>query len=263
MKGLMNLGNTCYFNTALQCLLHCPPLSNKFILAEYTGDCDFTTEYSNVVRRMWLDKTNDNPLHPGPLLRALCARFSQFQGGHPCDVQEVILCVIDIFEKSLDKEWVQSIFYGEQTQVVAWPKGKKESSPELFASLIIYPTQNDMNLEQLVKKYEEVNGLEGYKDDDGKIWAIAGTQTKISKEPKILMVTFRMYDSKKSIKLPEVFRDKYHLFAAAVHHGSTFGGHYTALVKHRDKWYHKDDVSVQEMDRFPISGSFYFCMYKS
>lgn len=178
-------------------------------------------------------------------------------------MQEVILCVIDIFEKSLDKAWVESIFYGRQVQVVAWPDGKKTGPSELFASLIIYPTQNDLTLDELIHKYEEVNSLEGYQDDDGKTWAIAGTQTKISKDPKILMVTFRMYDEKKSIKLPEVFREKYHLFAAAVHHGSTIGGHYTALVKHKGKWYHKDDVSVQEMDRFPISGSFYLCMYKS
>jgi ubiquitin C-terminal hydrolase len=212
---------------------------------------------------MWLDKENTNPLHPGLLLRALQARFSQFKGGHPCDVQEVILCIIDIFEKSLDKAWVESIFYGHQVQVVAWPKGKKASQPELFASLIVYPTKSDMTLDDLIRKHEEVNSLEGYIDDTGTTWPIAGTQTKISKEPKILMVTFRMYDEKKSVKLPEIFRGKYHLFAAAVHHGSTFGGHYTALVKHRGQWYHKDDVSVEEVNNFPESAPYYFCMYKS
>jgi len=212
---------------------------------------------------MWLDKENTNPLHPGILLRALQARFSQFKGGHPCDVQEVILCIIDIFEKSLDKAWVESVFYGHQVQVVAWPKGKKASRPELFASLIVYPTQSDMTLDELIRKHEEVNSLEGYIDDTGTTWPIAGTQTKISKEPKILMVTFRMYDEKKNVKLPEVFRGKYHLFAAAVHHGSTIGGHYTALVKHKGQWYHKDDVSVEQVNKFPESAPYYFCMYKS
>lgn len=54
MKGFENFGNTCYFNTAIQCLLHIPVLTNYFIKNPYDGDCSFTNEYSKVVHGYWL-----------------------------------------------------------------------------------------------------------------------------------------------------------------------------------------------------------------
>jgi ubiquitin C-terminal hydrolase len=207
---------------------------------------------------MWLEK-DMNPGHPGTLLREICTRFSQFRGGHQCDVQEAVLCIIDILEKSIGREALQEIFYGRQVQVVAWPNGSKTSQDELFASLILYPTENNMHLNQLIKKYEEIQLLEGYTDDEGKTWPIAGTQTKISYEPKILMITIH---GKQNVELPEILRDKYHLFSVAVHNGSQHGGHYHAMVKHRGQWYEKDDTIVREMETFPVRGPYYFCMYK-
>jgi len=110
---------------------------------------------------MWLEKSDD-PLHPGVLLRELCSRFSQFRGGHPCDVQEVVLCVIDIFEKSLGQEWIDSIFYGEQEQKVAWPKGSNVTK-EKIACIIVYP-DHDSTLQSLLDRYQSIQPIQDYKD---------------------------------------------------------------------------------------------------
>lgn len=39
--GLFNLGNTCFINSALQCLTYTPPLANYMLSLEHTQSCEY------------------------------------------------------------------------------------------------------------------------------------------------------------------------------------------------------------------------------
>jgi len=100
MRGLKNLGNTCYFNVAVQCLAHVPPLAQHLMLHEFTGPCAITAEYQKVLRQLFVRGVED-PVDPGSLLGAFRERYAAFTEGVQHDAQEVILLLIDVFEKSI------------------------------------------------------------------------------------------------------------------------------------------------------------------
>ena len=254
MRGLVNLGNTCYFNSAIQCLMHTPILTNRFLLHGYTGDCSFTKEYHKLVKEVWLSK-NTNPIHPGAVLKELRSRYSQFQNSDPNDVQEVVLCVIDIFEKSLGLEWIQKHFYGSAKSVVTWPEGSSSTS-EVFACKM---------LEQDEDFFEKSTIINGYKDSSDKEWPEAEVQVKTDSLGTIFMVSFNMYQQKQKVNLPKELKfgdTKYKVYAAAIHLGSHLGGHYAAIVSHKGKWLIKDDDMLTDVDDFQETGPYYFAMYK-
>ncbi len=98
MKGLENHGNTCYFNTALQCLLYIPVLSNYFIRNPYAGDCEFTKLYGDLLKMYWTRGKEHITIKN--VIEAFQKEFPRFRTNEQHDVQEAVLCIIDILERS-------------------------------------------------------------------------------------------------------------------------------------------------------------------
>jgi ubiquitin C-terminal hydrolase len=235
-------------------MLHTPILTNRFLSKGYSGTCEFTQEYYYVLIQMWRLK-NNQPINPAKVLAQLQARYSQFRGSEPNDVQEVVLCIIDIFEKSIGDEWIKTHFYGTNTTKVTWPNGTSESH-DLFACQML--EAND-------SFFEKNTTVNGFKDLNDKEWPEATINIKASKLGTVFMVCFNMYQEKKDVTIPKTFEFEnsiYKLYSAAIHMGSHMGGHYAAIICHKDKWFIKDDCSVHKVSDFNTTGPYYFAMYK-
>jgi len=255
-KGLANLGNTCYFNAAIQCLSHVPDLTNRLLHTPYEGPCEVTREYSSLIKNMWRKDLQPNPR---AFHQAFTRKYTSFANLRPHDVQEVVLSLIDTFEGALGVGFVQSIFNGTDTQEVTYPKGVSRKDQDI-TTVVVTPWEQNLPLDELLKRRGSYEAFSGYIDDAGQEYNAAVTRTFISRWPSIVIVSFSQYDAKYMVNVPHTFNNN-SLFGLVVHYGHYVGGHYAAYVKHKGVWRYYDDDSVVERDP-PESGEYYMAFYK-
>lgn len=260
MRGLHNLGNSCFFNTAVQALAHVPPLTKHFFAIDLTAcPCDVTKEYQKVVRQLFL-KGQTDPVSPSDLLGAFRVRYPDFANMNQHDAQEVVLLLIDTFETSLGKEFVTDIFNGEDGQATEWTGGLSIVHNPFTA--MILDVKEPCRLKDLIDERSEPISIENYIDDSGKTHATAVVRRVVTRWPKIICFSFSMYDYKFPIEIPLEFEGR-KLFACVLHMGVRNGGHYALLVRRFDKWYIKDDESVREIPNIEtLRGEFYMAFYR-
>jgi len=278
MKGLTNIGNTCYFNACMQCLLQTPALSNYFITKSFNGGCGFTTEYSKLVRTFWLNKSDDC-IDTHEIMKLFREKYSEFDNNDEQDAQECLLKILDIFHKSTrrsvdlveidNNEWkkkkssfIKDLFFGQICKEIVY-NGGTSLSHENFNAVMLTP-RSRADLSNLLADYTSDTVLEGYTDNKGTKHHVSVMTQKISHTPSVLTFCFTMYLRKYKTRLHEkviINNVKYVLYACCVHMGTVRGGHYCAYTKHKGEWWLKDDnISIKKAPC--LTDYFYFCMYK-
>lgn len=220
--------------------------------------CEITLEYQKVVKQLFL-KGKTDPVNPGDLLRAFRTRFPQFARNEQHDAQEALLLLIDVFEESLGKQFIQELFNGEETQVTTWKSGS--SRVENKFTTMVMDVSEPCHLLDLIKDQLVPVNLEGYVDSEGASHS-ATVERKVTRWPNFTSFSFSMYDHKFPIEIPFEF-EGLKAFACIMHQGHQNGGHYALLVRRYDKWYVKDDGSVIEIPDISIlKGEFYMAFYR-
>lgn len=110
LAGLQNLGNTCFMNSALQCLVHTPPLFEYF-LGDYSSEInkqnplglhgELAIAFGDLLRKLW---SSGRTSIPPRAFKGKLARFApQFSGYNQHDSQELLAFLLDGLHEDLNR----------------------------------------------------------------------------------------------------------------------------------------------------------------
>ena len=267
--GLRNVGNTCFLNSALQCLLHTPPI----IYADHVCRTQFCALCS--LKRM--SQAHSSSVVPQDFIQCLRLIGKQFRLGRQEDSHEFLRCVVE----RLPKDFVQATFRGKLRSLVRCQTCHYESETlEDFLDLSLEISGPDLQRCLSTFCREEIL------DANNKYFCVrcqkkvlATKQFSIRSCPAVLTVHLKRFTNQlRKDTRPVAYAQeldlspfcgqptKYRLYAVLVHQGATVhSGHYYAFVQAGNHlWYEMNDsiVTPTSAQRALSNGAAYILFYK-
>jgi ubiquitin C-terminal hydrolase len=217
--GLQNLGNTCFMNAVLQCLVYCPPLIHHLMVCKHSkicrtlGFCGYC-ELEHHVRRYFFQTQLNKSLVPRRFATHLRAICKQFRLGRQEDAHEFIRCLLDMIEKAYIQSHygedllaanpkqrqctiVQHIFGGQlQSQVKCLSCKSESNTYDPFLDICL-DIKNCNTIEKAFAQYtlsEKLSKENRYKCDKCQQRVEAEKRMTIHYAPAILTVQFKRFD---------------------------------------------------------------------
>lgn len=276
-SGLVNLGNTCFMNTCIQCLGHVTILRNYILNNTFDEkEQKLCYQLKRLLVGLWENDCTVNPVSFHKTIKQIAKKEKvniNFTKNIQNDLNEFIIFLIECIEKELNNDFIKTHFNGTIVTVISDLNRKEVSKSKATFNVLNVPIKPTFKACIHSLKDEEL-----LKDDNK--WYNEKTKTyqEVYKKylytemPNELIITFNRFDNignklNNLIDFPIDFTvingKKYFLKSIGNHSGNMFGGHYYAYVKHGNKWYHYNDSSVQVINKNNIMTSNAYVLFYS
>ncbi|KXN86131.1 Ubiquitin carboxyl-terminal hydrolase 36 [Leucoagaricus sp. SymC.cos] len=287
--GLHNTGNTCFLNSALQCLLHTPPLL-RAVIAHSKDKCRAGDRFCMVCafRQVTVQAhKSSSAFAPHPVSNRLQTIAKHMRRGRQEDSHEFLRYAIDAMQKSClhgvppkfeaklaETTWVHKIFGGKlRSRVSCQSCGHNSDTFDRILDLSLDIIKAD-SLKEALKSFvspDYLKGADKYKCEKCKKHVNAEKRFTVHEAPPVLTVHLKRFSPlgrkighhvtyDETINLQpymseDAFGPTYTLYGIICHAGGgPNSGHYYAFVKSRlGRWFEMNDEVVTPIQGPPLN----------
>lgn len=241
MKGIYNIGNSCYINSAIQLL---------FNSKDFRQIC-YNTEIYNIIKSY----DNNTIFNPNNIKTIVSNKYKQFNNTNQQDSFEFLIYFLDIIDtfnhNQLYEKFGMKTIINIKCKISNCLHESQHEETDLFLQL---PIANDLTeAYRLYKKTELLDNDNKYFCEKCNKKIIARKKIIMSKWSDNLIIVLKRFDNmmrkdNRMINIPLDWRHGYKLQGGIIHMGSTHGGHYIYFGKDVNNWYIANDMTITKIN---------------
>ncbi|EOB14477.1 Ubiquitin carboxyl-terminal hydrolase 21 [Nosema bombycis CQ1] len=264
-KGIKNVGNTCFFNSSIQCLLSVTPFITYYKEASFDSSMPISLAFQEFIQ----EYEKCDVLSPIKFLKSIKDKIKLFNGRQQDSHEFVIQFLEQLhdeipskyrnintkedFVKHTSENIIADLFFSYNKQTVVCSRCGYKSETPVIMSMIPVDIENttDLSLKRVYEE-EEIAGPESWKCDSCGYNKLSKKKLEVIVTPKVLILylkRFRSYGYKnnRNIKIEDSLKlgsSTFHNVGVVCHSGSLTEGHYYSDGKRLGTWAHFNDSQI-------------------